>query len=81
MNNKVILENYLLILKSTIEVYIHGTIESSNDKVRSILKLSLNNTLTNQADTYELMVKNNWYKTINISKKEINSAIVKLENN
>jgi hypothetical protein len=35
MNNQLLLENYLLILKSTVEVYVHGTLESSNEKVRT----------------------------------------------
>ena len=28
MNNQLIMENYLLVLKSTVEVYIHGTLEN-----------------------------------------------------
>ena len=36
MNDKELLDNYLLILKSTVEVYVHGTLESSNENVKSI---------------------------------------------
>lgn len=39
MNSQLILDNYLMILKSTVEVYIHGTLESSNEDVRSTLKI------------------------------------------
>ena len=52
MDNKLIFENYLLVLKSTVEVYVHGTLESSNEHVRIILKEILNETMTNQALTY-----------------------------
>ena len=45
MDNKLIFENYLLVLKSTVEVYIHGTLESSNQDVRSNLKNNLNGIL------------------------------------
>ena len=41
MNDKLIMENYLLILKSTVEVYVHGTLESSNEDSRSALKKCL----------------------------------------
>ena len=42
MNDQLLIDNYLLILKSTVEVYVHGTLESSNASVRNILKENLN---------------------------------------
>ena len=42
MNDQLIMDNYLLILKSTVEVYVHGTLESSNNDVRKTLKDNLN---------------------------------------
>ena len=59
MNDKLLFENYLLILKSTVEVYVHGTLESSNEKVRNLLKECLNSIMTYQANTYDLMKNNN----------------------
>lgn len=79
MDNKTIFENYLLILKSTVEVYVHGTLESSNESVRLKLKQGLNETMTNQARTYELMKENNWYSPQNIDYTEINKTLNKLE--
>ena len=64
MDNNLVMENYLLVLKSTVEVYVHGTLESSNNGVRKNLKDSLSDILTSQADTYDLMTKYGWYKTI-----------------
>ncbi len=81
MDNKLIFENYLLILKSTVEVYIHGTLESSNDSIRMTLKSGLNETIINQANTYELMKQKKWYSPKNISVNEINNTLNKLENN
>jgi len=80
MNDKLIFENYLLILKSTVEVYVHGTLESSNENVRLKLKMGLNETMCNQAKTYELMRNNNWYSVNNINSDEINSTLTKLGN-
>lgn len=79
MDNKTIFENYLLILKSTVEVYVHGTLESSNEAVRLKLKQGLNETMSNQARTYELMKENNWYSPQNIDYTEINKTLNKLE--
>ena len=79
MDNKTIFENYLLILKSTVEVYVHGTLESSNESVRIKLKQGLNETMTNQAKTYELMKENNWYSPQNINANIINQTLNKLE--
>ena len=71
MNDNLIMENYLLVLKSTIEVYVHGTLESSNSDVRKILKKGLDETLTNQADTYDEMTNYGWYTINNIASKDI----------
>ncbi len=79
MDNKTIFENYLLILKSTVEVYVHGTLESSNESVRLVLKQGLNETMSNQAKTYELMKENKWYSVENVDVTKINSTLEKLE--
>ena len=55
MNDQVLLNNYLLVLKSTVEVYVHGTLESANQKVRDLLKKHLNDTLQMQASTFDEM--------------------------
>ena len=80
MNDKLLMENYLLILKSTVEVFVHGTLESSNQSVRSILKESLNEILTSQANTYDLMRKYGWYQVNNVDSSVINQTINKLNN-
>ena len=81
MNDKIIMENYLLVLKSTVEVYVHGTLESSNDNIRQTLKKCLNDTLTHQSNTYDLMTKYGWYTTNNVDKNEIQKALTKVNNN
>ena len=73
------MNNYLLLLKSTVEVYIHGTLESSNKKVRKLLQECLNNTIDSQDKTYQKMVENNWYTVENTSPKEIQKTLNKLQ--
>ncbi len=78
MNNQIIMENYLLVLKSTVEVYVHGTLESSNNRVRNLLKTNLNEIMSSQANTYDLMTKYGWYTVSNVETTKISETLNKL---
>ena len=80
MNDQILMDNYLLILKSTIEVYVHGTLESSNNQVRELLKKGLTQTLTNQADTYDEMTKYGWYTINNVETNIVQQTLNKVNN-
>lgn len=80
MSDKILMDNYLLILKSTVEVYVHGTLESSNSDVRNLLKYGLDRTMTNQANTYDEMTKYGWYSVNNIDDNEISKTLTKVKN-
>lgn len=75
MNDQVLMDNYLLILKSTVEVYVHGTLESSNNDVRQNLKTSLNETLESQANTYDLMTRYGWYNVKDVETTTIKQTL------
>ena len=79
MNDKLIMENYLLILKSDVEVFVHGTLESSNTQERELLKKGLNQILESQANTYNEMTKYGWYTINNIDSNLISQALNKLK--
>lgn len=81
MDSKLIMENYLLILKSTMEVYVHGTLESSNPSVRETLRSVLEETLTHQANTFDLMTKYGWYTINNVASSNIQETLNKISNN
>lgn len=80
MDDKLIMENYLLILKSTVEVYVHGTLESSNESSRKLLKECLDSTMSSQADTYDEMAKYGWYQINNVEVNQIQTTFSKLKN-
>lgn len=80
MDNELIFNNYLMLLKGVVEVYIHGTLESSNEEVRDTLKTSLNDILNSQKDTYNIMVDNNWYQVNNIKTNVIDQTYKKVTN-
>lgn len=78
MNDEYLINNYLLVLKSTVEVYVHGTLESSNEDSRECLKHNLDETMNAQARTYNKMVENNWYNVTNVESNIINQTLTKL---
>ena len=80
MNDQILMDNYLLILKSTVEVYVHGTLESSNKDTRELLKECLNETLTHQANIYDLMTEHGWYQVNNVNASVVNQTLTKLNN-
>lgn len=80
MLDQLLMDNYLLVLKSTVEVYVHGTLESSNEDIRELLKECLNDTLTHQANTYDEMTKYGWYNIKNIEKTGIKETLTNITN-
>ncbi len=66
-------------LKSTVEVYVHGTLESSNESIRKLLKKGLDETMAHQADTYDEMTKCGWYSVENVDESIIEKMISNLE--
>ena len=80
MNDKLIMDNYLLILKSTVEVYVHGTLESSNPASRKLLKLGLDKIMESQANTYDEMTKYGWYTLNNVDTNVISQTLDKVQN-
>lgn len=80
MDNQLIMEDYLLILKSTVEVFVHGTLESSNINIRPTLKNCLDEIMTSQNDTYQLMSKFGWYQVNNVDSNTISNTLNKLLN-
>ena len=80
MNDQLLMDNYLLVLKSTIEVYVHGTLESSNQDIRELLKEGLIETLKHQANTYDEMTKYGWYNIKNIEKTQIKETLTNVTN-
>ena len=79
MNDQLIMDNYLLILKSTVEVYVHGTLESSNNDVRTTLKDNLNNIMSCQARTYDKMTTYGWYPVNNVDTSIISQTLNKVK--
>ncbi len=80
MNDRLMMENYLLLLKANTEVYVHGTLESSNVENRKILKEGLDNTLTSQADIFNKMEEYNYYNVSNVNASDIRKKLNEINN-
>ena len=80
MNDQYLMENYLLLLKSCVEVYVHGTLEASTPEVRKVLKHCLDYTMSMQEDVYNEMTSRGYYNVENVSSHEIQKVIDKLNN-
>lgn len=81
MSDQLLMDNYLLILKSTIEVYVHGTLESSNEEIRELLKTGLAETIKHQANTYDEMTKYGWYTIKNVETTAIKETLNNIDKN
>ena len=81
MDNKLELENYLLVLKSTVEVYVHGTLESSNKEIKDLLKSCLVDTLNCQEHTYNKLTAMGAYNVNNVDTQTINQTLMSIQNN
>lgn len=79
MNDQLLMDNYLLIIKSTIEVYVHGTLESSNPDIRELLKYGLDETIKHQANTYDEMTKYGWYNINNVDRQTIKETLTTIQ--
>ena len=75
MNDKIIMENMLLLLKSTVEVYVHGSLESN------ALKSNLDEIIKMQDELYKKMTECGWYIVTNIDSKQIQKTLKKLQKN
>ena len=81
MNDQEIIANYLLLLKSSVEVYVHGTLESSNSDIRKLLKSCLDSIMEQQANTYDEMVNCGWYKINNVKETDVSKVLNKVSSN
>ena len=79
MNDQLLMENVLLLLKSNTEVYVHGTLESTNKKVHDALHFGLEETLKLQHNLYQKMTEFGWYQIKNIEVKMIKDTLKKLK--
>ena len=63
MNDRDIMENILLTTKGVLDLYMHGSIESSTDDVHTAFNSAFNQTLAMEDCIYKQMESRGWYTT------------------
>ena len=72
MDDKTLMENLLISTKGVSDLYLHGAIESSTQKVRTAFDSSLSRTLQMQKQIYDKMSAKGWYTNCNVEQTKIN---------
>lgn len=78
MNNKYLYENILTLTKSLTMIYINGTIEASNKKIRNVMEKGLKECLLMQDEIYQKMSNDGYYDVANITSTEIKKFLKKI---
>ncbi len=82
MDNKTMLEGILWDLKCLSDLFVHGTIESADNKiVRDTFLDSLNSVLEMQENLYTLMSEEDMYKIASVSETKIKNTREKFSEN
>jgi len=61
VNDQNLMENMLLLEKGVCDLYLHGTIESSTEKVHGTFRAALTESLCMQDTIYTKMASKGWY--------------------
>lgn len=71
LDDKVIMDNILSVIKGNCDLFMHGTIESSTPNVHQAFKSSLDETLQIQNEVYNQMSQRGWYTTQPVEQQKI----------
>lgn len=74
MEDRVIMDNILSVIKGDCDLLLHGTIESTTPNVHETFKTSLNDALQVQNEIYNLMSQKGWYPSQQAEQQKINQA-------
>ena len=74
MQDKEIMENILINLKSECDLFMHGAVESSTPEVHAAFTNAFNEALTMQNEVYAKMSQKGWYPQSNADSNQINAV-------
>lgn len=77
MDDKMLMENLLISVKSASNMYLSGTIEASTPQVRNAFDSALTKCLQMQNEIYTKMTEKGWYVTQPVEQKKINQTVQK----
>lgn len=74
MNDKDLMENILLLVKGSADLYLHGTIESSTTNVHTTFDTTLCDVLKIQNEVYTKMASKGWYPSEKVEQQKIDKV-------
>ncbi|MDD4774349.1 MAG: spore coat protein [Eubacteriales bacterium] len=74
MDDKTIMHTILTNIKSSADLMLHGSIESSTPKVHNAFKTALNDVIDTQNCIYNEMSQKGWYQTQQVEQQKIDQA-------
>ena len=80
MDDKLIMDNLLTSVKSSCDLLLHASIESSTANVHTAFKQSLDDSLCMQNQIYSKMSAKGWYPATQAEQQQINQTKQKFAN-
>lgn len=77
MNDELIMNNMLSLLKGACDLYMHAAIEAACPKINATFKQVLAENLTLQKEIFDAMEQNGWYIIPQEAKKNIDKVVKK----
>ena len=74
MDDQSLMENILLLEKGVCDLYLHGTIESSTEKVHGTFRAALTESLCMQDTIYTKMSDKGWYPSEQAEQNKITTV-------
>lgn len=74
MNDKDLMEDILTVVKSSCDLCLHGTVESSTPNIHSTFNTVLNDTLKMQNEIYTKMSQKGWYPAEQVEQQKIDKV-------
>ncbi len=74
MDDKNLMEDILLLEKGVCDLYMHGTIESSTEKVHGTFRAALTESLCMQDTIYSKMAAKGWYPSEQAEQSKMNTV-------
>lgn len=81
MDDKSIMEGMLLTSKGVCDLYLHGSMESSNPDVHKVFCTALNESMCMQDTLYKKMSEKGWYQQQNVQQQYMQQVKQKFSGN
>ena len=74
MQDKLLMQDMLMLEKGVCDLYMHGAIESSSVNINEAFRCALNESLQMQDEIYKKMEQKGWYQTEQAEQNKIDSV-------